>query len=159
MVRPASLKSQRPLQHRLRRSLPDHTRAARHRGDGRAHVDQLGDVVAADDCDIVRNMQPEVAGCPKRGDSHERIGDDRSGFAAAVEAARAGEVAVVVVAGKSGLHRPVTVGEGNDATSLELTGIQVELVEALAATGTPLVVIVLSGRCIRWSGSPPARAP
>jgi beta-glucosidase len=74
------------------------------------------------------------------------LGDDRSGFEAALEAARAAEVAVVVVAGKSGLHRPVTVGEGNDATSLELTGVQVELVEALAGTGTPLVVVVLRGR-------------
>ncbi|HEU5098715.1 MAG TPA: glycoside hydrolase family 3 N-terminal domain-containing protein [Roseiflexaceae bacterium] len=76
----------------------------------------------------------------------EVLGDNRSGFADAVAAARAAEVAIVVVAGKSGLHRPVTVGEGNDATSLELTGVQVELVEALAATGTPLVVVVLSGR-------------
>jgi beta-glucosidase len=74
------------------------------------------------------------------------LGDDRSGFDAAVDAARAAEVAVVVVAGKSGLHRPVTVGEANDATSLELTGVQAELVEAVAATGTPLVVVVLSGR-------------
>jgi beta-glucosidase len=76
----------------------------------------------------------------------EVLGDDRSGFADAVAAARAAEVAIVLVAGKSGLHRPVTVGEGNDATSLELTGVQVELVEALAATGKPLVVVVLSGR-------------
>lgn len=76
----------------------------------------------------------------------EVLGDDRSGFAAAVDAALSAQVAIVVVAGKSGLHRPVTVGEGNDATSLELTGVQPELVEALAATGTPLVVVVLSGR-------------
>ncbi|HWQ14157.1 MAG TPA: glycoside hydrolase family 3 N-terminal domain-containing protein [Roseiflexaceae bacterium] len=76
----------------------------------------------------------------------EVLGDDRSGFAEAVEAARSAEVAVVVVAGKSGLHRPVTVGEANDATSLELTGVQAELVEAVAATGTPVVVVVLSGR-------------
>lgn len=76
----------------------------------------------------------------------EVLGDDRSGFAAAVAAARAAEIAVVVVAGKSGLHRPATVGEANDATSLELTGVQAELVEAVAATGTPLVLVVLSGR-------------
>jgi beta-glucosidase len=76
----------------------------------------------------------------------EVLGDDRSGFEAAVQAARAAEVAIVVVAGKSGLHRPVTVGEANDATSLDLTGVQTELVEAVAATGTPLVVVVLSGR-------------
>ena len=53
---------------------------------------------------------------------------------------------IVVVAGKSGLLRPVTVGEANDATNLDLTGVQAELVEAVAATGTPLVVVVLSGR-------------
>lgn len=76
----------------------------------------------------------------------EVLGDDLSGFADAVRAAREADVAVVVVAGKSGLLRPVTVGEGNDATSLELTGVQAELIDALAGTGTPLVVVVLSGR-------------
>lgn len=74
------------------------------------------------------------------------LGDDRSGFKAAVAAARAAEVAVVVVAGKSGIHRPATVGEANDAADLALTGVQAELVEAVAATGTPLVVVVMSGR-------------
>jgi beta-glucosidase len=74
------------------------------------------------------------------------LGEDRSGFAEAVRVAQDSEVAVVVVAGKSGLLRPVTVGEGNDATALALTGVQEELVDALAETGTPLVVVVLSGR-------------
>ena len=76
----------------------------------------------------------------------EVLGDDRSGFAEAVQVARDADVAVVVVAGKSGLLRPVTVGEANDATSLDLTGVQAELIEALAASSTPLVVVVLSGR-------------
>jgi beta-glucosidase len=74
------------------------------------------------------------------------LGDDFSGFAEAARVAREAEVAVVVVAGKSGLQRPVTVGEGNDVTNLDLTGVQPELIEALASTGTPLVVVVLSGR-------------
>jgi len=74
------------------------------------------------------------------------LGDDRSGFDEAIRAAHDSEVTVVVVAGKSGLLRPATVGEGNDATSLALTGVQQELVDALADTGTPLVVVVLSGR-------------
>jgi beta-glucosidase len=76
----------------------------------------------------------------------EVLGEDRSGFADAVRVVREADVAVVVVAGKSGLLRPVTVGEGNDATNLDLTGVQPELIEALAGTGTPLVVVVLSGR-------------
>lgn len=82
----------------------------------------------------------------------EVLGDDRSGFEEAAAVARAAEVAIVVVAGKSGLHRPVTVGEANDAAYLELTGVQAELVDALAATGTPLVVVVLSGRVHALAG-------
>ncbi len=76
----------------------------------------------------------------------EVLGNDFSGFPAAARLAREADVAVVVVAGKSGLQRPVTVGEGNDATDLELTGVQTELITALSGTGTPLVVVVLSGR-------------
>ncbi len=74
------------------------------------------------------------------------LGADRSGFAAAVQLAHAADVAIVVGAGKSGLLRPVTVGEGNDATNLDLTGVQQEFVAAVADSGTPLVVVVLSGR-------------
>jgi beta-glucosidase len=76
----------------------------------------------------------------------EVLGNDQSGFAEAMQVARDVDVAVVVVAGRSGILRPVTVGEGNDATSLDLTGVQQELIEAIATTGTPLVVVVLSGR-------------
>ncbi len=74
------------------------------------------------------------------------LGDDQSGFAAAVDLASKADVAIIVAAGKSGLLRPVTVGEGNDATNLDLTGVQPALITALVQTGTPLVVVVLSGR-------------
>lgn len=73
-------------------------------------------------------------------------GEDRSGFDAAVAAARDADVAVVVVAGRSGLRPKCTVGEARDATDLALTGLQPELVDAVAATGTPTVVVVMSGR-------------
>lgn len=73
-------------------------------------------------------------------------GDDRSGLAAAVDAARRARVAVVFVGGRSGLTPSATVGEGRDATDLRLTGLQEELVTQVAATGTPTVVVVLSGR-------------
>ncbi|MEO5951451.1 MAG: glycoside hydrolase family 3 N-terminal domain-containing protein [Chloroflexia bacterium] len=76
----------------------------------------------------------------------EVLGEDRTGFDEAVRVARDADVTIVVVGGKSGLLRPATVGEGNDATNLDLTGVQQELVEAVAATGSPLVVVVLSGR-------------
>ncbi|KJL47668.1 Periplasmic beta-glucosidase precursor [Microbacterium hydrocarbonoxydans] len=80
-------------------------------------------------------------------------GDDRSGFAEAVEAARAADVAIVVVGDQAGLFGRGTVGEGNDSESLELPGVQRELVEELVATGTPVVMIALTGRpyAIGWA--------
>ena len=80
-------------------------------------------------------------------------GDDRSGFAEAVEAARAADVAIVVVGDQAGLFGRGTVGEGNDSESLELPGVQRELVGELVATGTPVVMIALTGRpyAIGWA--------
>jgi beta-glucosidase len=80
-------------------------------------------------------------------------GDDTSGFAAAVEAAAGADVAVVVVGDQAGLFGRGTVGEGNDAESLELPGVQRQLVEALVATGTPVVLVLLTGRpyAIGWA--------
>jgi beta-glucosidase len=39
-----------------------------------------------------------------------------------------------------------TVGEARDASNLTLTGVQQDLVEAVVATGTPTVVVVIGGR-------------
>lgn len=64
----------------------------------------------------------------------------------AVELAAGADLAVVCVGGRSGLTLDATVGEGRDAVDLDLTGRQTELVERVAATGTPTVVLVLSGR-------------
>ena len=76
----------------------------------------------------------------------EVTGDDASGIEAAVVAARAADVALVFVGGRSGLTLASTVGEARDATDLALTGVQSHLVEAVAATGTPTVVVLVSGR-------------
>ena len=71
---------------------------------------------------------------------------DRSRLPAAVDAARAADVAVAVVGDRPGLFGRGTSGEGCDAEDLSLPGIQDELVEALLETGTPLVLVVVSGR-------------
>ena len=76
----------------------------------------------------------------------ELVGDDRAGFPEAVAAAAVADVAVVVLGGRSGLHKSSTVGEARDATDLRLTGVQEELVTAVAGTGTPTVLVVMSGR-------------
>nr|WP_259362900.1 glycoside hydrolase family 3 N-terminal domain-containing protein [Curtobacterium sp. ME12] len=80
-------------------------------------------------------------------------GDDRAGFADAVAVASASDVAVVVVGDQAGLFGRGTVGEGNDTESLDLPGVQRELVEAVVATGTPTVMVLLTGRpyAIGWA--------
>ena len=56
------------------------------------------------------------------------------------------DVAVVVLGGRSGLDKSSTVGEARDATDLRLTGLQEQLLIAVTATGTPTVLVVMSGR-------------
>lgn len=67
-------------------------------------------------------------------------------LARAVDAATQADVAVVVVGDHAGMFGKGTSGEGSDAPSLELPGDQADLVEAILATGTPVVILVLSGR-------------
>jgi beta-glucosidase len=73
-------------------------------------------------------------------------GDDRSGFAAALAAARAADLCVAVVGDLAGLFGQGTSGEGCDAADLRLPGVQADLLAELLATGTPVVVVVVSGR-------------
>jgi beta-glucosidase len=67
-------------------------------------------------------------------------------FGAAITAARAAEVALVVVGDRAGLTDPCTTGEARDRAELRLPGVQEQLVEAIQATGTPVVVILINGR-------------
>jgi beta-glucosidase len=64
----------------------------------------------------------------------------------AVACARAADVAVVCVGDLAGLFQTGTVGEGSDADSLDLPGVQQELLEAVLATGKPVVVVMTGGR-------------
>jgi beta-glucosidase len=67
-------------------------------------------------------------------------------IAEAVDIARRSDVAIVVVAERSGLTADSTTGEFRDRRDLGLFGRQQELVDAVAATGTPVVLVVVSGR-------------
>ncbi|HEY3010369.1 MAG TPA: glycoside hydrolase family 3 N-terminal domain-containing protein [Micromonosporaceae bacterium] len=73
-------------------------------------------------------------------------GTDRSGFPAAVAAARESDLCVAVVGDLAGLFGRGTSGEGCDAEDLRLPGVQAGLLAELLDTGTPVVVVVVSGR-------------
>jgi beta-glucosidase len=74
------------------------------------------------------------------------------GIAAAVACVKAADVAVVCVGDLAGLFQTGTVGEGSDADSLDLPGVQQLLLEAIVATGTPVVVVLTSGRPYNLGG-------
>jgi beta-glucosidase len=74
------------------------------------------------------------------------LGDSQDGFAEAVTAASASELAIVVVGDKAGLTDSCSSGESRDRAELGLPGVQEQLVRAVAATGTPVVVVLMNGR-------------
>jgi beta-glucosidase len=89
----------------------------------------------------------------------EVLGGGKEDFAKAVEAARKASVAIVVVGenprnGGSG-DVPATDGEGFDVATLDLTGVQEDLVQAIQATGTPVILILINGRplSIPWEAA------
>lgn len=73
-------------------------------------------------------------------------GEDTSGIAEAVAAAAAADVCVLAVGDRAGLFGRGTSGEGCDAVDLRLPGVQPQLVRAVLATGTPVVLVLLAGR-------------
>ncbi|GHD96614.1 beta-xylosidase/alpha-l-arabinosidase [Streptomyces naganishii] len=85
----------------------------------------------------------------------EVSGDCVSGFGEAVARASEAEVCVAVLGDRSGLFGRGTSGEGCDVADLELPGVQGELLDALVATGVPVVLVLLTGRPYalgRWDG-------
>jgi beta-glucosidase len=82
---------------------------------------------------------------------------DKTEFRRAIEAAKGADVAIVALgeqARREGADNqpPPTDGEGYDVASLDLTGVQQDLVRAIQATGTPTVLVLINGRplSIRW---------
>ena len=106
---------------------------------------KLGDRVKvnyAKGCDATNEHWPETEVLP------EPLTEKEKGeIAKAVEAAKKSDVAVVVLG-----DSPTTVGETASRTSLDLPGRQLELVQAVHATGKPTVVVLLNGRpmSINW---------
>lgn len=91
-------------------------------------------------------------------------GFDRSGIADAVKAAQQSDVAIVVLGetsvilsglgwgiglGENEPKDPFVSGEGYDVTNLDPPGVQRELLQAVYATGKPVILILMHGR--PWS--------
>ena len=73
--------------------------------------------------------------------------DEEAEFQQAIELARGADVAVVVAGEWQNM-----IGEAASRSSLELPGRQLELLQAVVETGTPVVLLVMNGRPLdlRW---------
>ncbi|PQJ33116.1 glycosyl hydrolase [Nonlabens arenilitoris] len=69
------------------------------------------------------------------------MSNSKEGFAEAINAAESSDAVVLVVGGSR-----KTGGEGVDRSSLDLYGVQNELVEAIHKTGKPVIVVLINGR-------------
>jgi beta-glucosidase len=121
----------------LRQALSDRTRA--------------GKLVAAKGCSILTERRKDAPVFPgdadaAKGQATSYISFDTAGIEQALAVARGADRIIAAVGDLSGLFLTGTVGEGSDASSLSLPGVQQQLLEALLALGKPLVVVLLNGR-------------
>jgi beta-glucosidase len=74
------------------------------------------------------------------------ISQDTSGFDEAARIARQSDVAILVMGDKAGLTPDCTSGESRDRAKLGLPGVQEALVKAVVETGTPVILVLITGR-------------
>ena len=108
--------------------------------------DLLGSWKAAGDWNFMKSVLDEVKAY--NGDANVTYaegckvqGDDRSGFAAAIASAR-GASKIVMVIGESCEWS----GEAASRTSINIPGVQTELLEKLKALNKPIVLVLMNGR-------------
>lgn len=103
-------------------------------------------VLFAEGCKITDNRE----GWSEWNESNVKLADlvtQRESIRMAAETARRADVAVVVVGENEGTNREVWAEEHTgDRDSLDLLGLQDELVQAVLETGTPTVVLLINGR-------------
>ena len=114
----------------------------------------VNNVLYAKGCDILTERHSDAPVFPGDVDSDvavnlkrtSPISRDSSQVQDAVRCARQSDVAIVFVGDLAGLFQTGTVGEGSDTDSLQLPGVQEELLKQVVATGTPTIIAMTSGR-------------
>jgi beta-glucosidase len=79
-------------------------------------------------------------------DATSPVSMDTSNISVATSMISDADVAVVCVGDLAGLFQTGTIGEGSDADSLDLPGVQQQLLDAALDSGKPVVVLVTGGR-------------
>jgi beta-glucosidase len=90
---------------------------------------------------IPKRVNPSLVDAMNAGLKRPEPADDASGIAEAVRAAQQSDVAIVVVGEPQNM-----IGEMASRSTLDLPGRQQDLLDAVVATGKPVVVLLLNGR-------------
>lgn len=105
---------------------------------------------ATDAVSVIEGIRASTGSAPLYSKGTDVASDSTDGISPAVEAARQADVVILVLGESSGMS-----GEAASRSNLDLPGQQEKLLEAVAATGKPIVLVLMSGRplAISWAAS------
>jgi len=108
-------------------------------------------VLAGRDENVLKHVSFIDQANPPSSDVTEALPDDDKTIAAAVETAKKADVAVLAL----GESADWMTGEASSRAHLSLPGHQEQLLEAVAATGKPVILVMFTGRPneIKWAGA------
>jgi beta-glucosidase len=122
-----------------------------------ALTERLGDrLLYAEGCDLLSGEDANVLkrvnfNGPVGEDTHPPVPDDAKTIAEAVATAQKADVAILALGESTNWME----GEASSRTRLGFTGAQEDLLEAVVATGKPVILVVLAGRPLelKWAAS------
>jgi beta-glucosidase len=120
-----------------------------------ALAERLGDrLLYAKGCDLLSGEDANVLkrvnfNGPVAADAHLSVPDDAKTIAEAVETAKQADVAILALGESANWME----GEASSRVHLGFTGAQEQLLEAVVATGKPVILVVLAGRPLelKWA--------
>ena len=106
------------------------------------------ELLSGDDANVIKRISFNG---PIAADANMATPDDAKSIAEAVETARKADVAILALGEPANWME----GEASSRVSLGFTGAQQQLLEAVAATGKPVILVVLAGRPLelKWAAS------
>jgi beta-glucosidase len=119
--------------------------------------DYIPDVILQEAVTILKGIREQVS--PQTEVAYVKgcdvVGTGLQEISRAAAAAKEADAAVVVL-GENERFKPGglgTDGEHKDSATLELTGLQERLLQAVSATGTPTILVLINGRplAVRWA--------
>jgi beta-glucosidase len=109
------------------------------------------EVLAGNDANVLRHVSFIDQENPSSPGVTEALPDDAKTIAEAVEMAKKADVAILAL----GENADWMTGEASSRAHLDLPGNQEKLLEAVAATGKPLILVMFTGRpnAVKWAGA------